>query len=74
MIFPYLFLFLLVLCTDENQPTEFYDFLQVNTDSNKSEVIDHASRIRDDEEVEQEAVDLHKSAQFIDFLSVGDSA
>ncbi|OIT04515.1 PREDICTED: transcriptional activator Myb-like [Nicotiana attenuata] len=63
-----------VLCTDENQPTEFYDFLQVNTESNKSEVIDHASRIRDDEEVEQEAVDLHQNAQFIDFLSVGDSA
>ncbi|XP_009617842.1 transcription factor MYB54-like [Nicotiana tomentosiformis] len=63
-----------VLCTDENQPTEFYDFLQVNTDSNKSEVIDHTSRIRDDEESEQEDVDLHQSAQFIDFLSVGDSA
>ncbi|XP_059297309.1 transcription factor MYB54-like [Lycium ferocissimum] len=67
-----------VLCTDENQPTEFYDFLQVNTDSNRSEVIDHG-RIRDDEEVEQEAVDdLHRSkaasAEFIDFLSVGDSA
>ncbi|KAJ8531016.1 hypothetical protein K7X08_025747 [Anisodus acutangulus] len=66
-----------VLCTDENQPKEFYDFLQVNTDSNRSEVIDHG-RIRDDEEVEQESVDLHPSkavnAEFIDFLSVGDSA
>lgn len=66
-----------VLCTDENQPTEFYDFLQVNTDSNRSEVIDHA-RIRDDEEVEQEAVDLHQSkaatTELIDFLSVGDLA
>lgn len=66
-----------VLCGDEKQPTEFYDFLQVNTDSNRSEVIDHA-RIRDDEEVEQEAVDLHQSkarvtTEFIDFLSVGDS-
>ncbi|KAK4352829.1 hypothetical protein RND71_028347 [Anisodus tanguticus] len=62
---------------DENQPTEFYDFLQVNTDSNRSEVIDHG-KIRDDEEVEQEAIDLHQSkaanAEFIDFLSVGDSA
>ncbi|MCE3214685.1 hypothetical protein HAX54_053059 [Datura stramonium] len=66
-----------VLCTDENQPTEFFDFLQVNTDSNRSEVIDHP-RIRDEEEVEQEAIDLHQSkaatVEFIDYLSVGDSA
>ncbi|GAY61779.1 hypothetical protein CUMW_212650 [Citrus unshiu] len=59
---------------DKNQPVEFYDFLQVNTDSTKSEVIDTARR--DDEEVDQEArVQRNASSgvQFIDFLSVRNS-
>lgn len=58
-----------------HQPVEFYDFLNVNTDSNRSEVIDHARR--DDEEVEQEAMDHQNKAAgvpFIDFLSVGSSS
>ncbi|KAA8542945.1 hypothetical protein F0562_024097 [Nyssa sinensis] len=61
---------------DRNHPLEFYDFLQVNTDSNgsTSEVIDQARR--DDEEVEQKAtVPENKAAiRFIDFLSVGSSS
>ncbi|CBI15616.3 hypothetical protein VitviT2T_025720 [Vitis vinifera] len=59
---------------DRTQPVEFYDFLNVNTDSNRSEVIDHARR--DDEEVEQEAMDHQSKAgvPFIDFLSVGSSS
>ncbi|XP_020215969.1 transcription factor MYB52 isoform X2 [Cajanus cajan] len=47
---------------DRSQSVEFYDFLQVNTDSNKSEVTDNARR--DEEEVNQDGV------PFIDFLSV----
>ncbi|XP_031251144.1 transcription factor MYB52-like [Pistacia vera] len=54
---------------NKNQRVEFYDFLQVNTDSTKSEVIDNAKR--DDEEVDQEAREQQRSGQFIDFLSVG---
>lgn len=48
---------------------EFYDFLQVNTESNKSEVIDHAKK-DDDIEVEQQK----NGVPFIDFLSVGGSS
>lgn len=62
------------IIADKNQPVEFYDFLQVNTDSTKSEVIDTARR--DDEEVDQEArVQRNASSgvQFIDFLSVRNS-
>ncbi|XP_022775243.1 transcription factor MYB52-like [Durio zibethinus] len=60
---------------DKNQPIEFYDFLQVNTDSNKSEVTDNNAR-RDDEEVDQEAMAQQSKggASFIDFLSVGSSS
>lgn len=59
------------------KPIEFYDFLNVNTDSNGSEVIDNARR--DDEEVEQEeAADPRNNEgddlPFIDFLSVGSSS
>ncbi|XP_010276273.1 PREDICTED: transcriptional activator Myb-like [Nelumbo nucifera] len=56
---------------DRNSPVEFYDFLQVNSSSNGSEVID--SPRRDDEEVEQEAEDKESTTNvpFIDFLSVG---
>ncbi|KAJ4842147.1 hypothetical protein Tsubulata_040828 [Turnera subulata] len=59
---------------DKKQPIEFYDFLQVNTDSNKSEVIDNVKR--GDEEVDQEAMEQQNKAagvSFIDFLSVGNS-
>ncbi|PNT09340.1 hypothetical protein POPTR_012G039400v4 [Populus trichocarpa] len=59
-------------CEDQSRPIEFYDFLQVNTDSNKSEVIDNARR--DDEEVDQqEALENNQSkadVPFIDFFSV----
>ncbi|KAK9106605.1 hypothetical protein Syun_022616 [Stephania yunnanensis] len=53
---------------------EFYDFLQVNTDSNRSEVTNHGKN--EEEEVQQESKEPTKEAsgmQFIDFLSVGDS-
>ncbi|CAK7327929.1 unnamed protein product [Dovyalis caffra] len=62
-------------CEDQNRPIEFYDFLQVNTDSNKSEVIDNARR--DDEEVDQQEAMEHQSMggiPFIDFLSAGKSS
>ncbi|KAJ6677171.1 MYB-RELATED PROTEIN A-LIKE [Salix viminalis] len=48
---------------DQNRTVEFYDFLQVNTDSNKSEVIDNARR--EDEEVDQSK----GGVPFIDFFS-----
>ncbi|XVF12046.1 hypothetical protein REPUB_Repub08aG0081100 [Reevesia pubescens] len=56
-----------------NQPLEFYDFLQVNTDSNKSEVTDNTRR--DDEEVDQETMEQQNQAgaSFFDFLSRGSS-
>jgi myb proto-oncogene protein len=61
-----------MLIADQSRPIEFYDFLQVNTDSNKSEVIDNARR--DDEEVDQqEALENDQSkadVPFIDFFSV----
>ncbi|KAK9278586.1 hypothetical protein L1049_028158 [Liquidambar formosana] len=62
------------MCEGRNHPIEFYDFLRVNTESNGSEVIDHARG--DDEEVEQKAMEQkHKAgAPFIDFLSVGSSS
>lgn len=59
---------------DRNQLVEFYDFLQVNTDSNRSEVTDNARR--EDEEVNQDAVgqeNKDNGVPFIDFLSVGSS-
>ncbi|GLU12825.1 hypothetical protein SLE2022_294830 [Rubroshorea leprosula] len=49
---------------DKNHPVEFYDFLQVNTESNKSEVTDNTRR--DEEEVDQEATVV----PFIDFFPV----
>ncbi|KAJ6687687.1 MYB PROTEIN-RELATED [Salix koriyanagi] len=51
-------------CEDQNRTVEFYDFLQVNTDSNKSEVIDNNAR-REDEEVDQSK----GGVPFIDFFS-----
>ncbi|GKV05295.1 hypothetical protein SLEP1_g17325 [Rubroshorea leprosula] len=51
---------------DKSQGIEFYDFLQVNTDSNKSEVTDNTRR--DEEEVDQAEA---AGVPFIDFLSVG---
>ncbi|XP_061364128.1 transcription factor MYB52-like [Gastrolobium bilobum] len=59
---------------DRSQSVEFYDFLQVNTDSNKSEVTDNYPR-RDDEEVNQDTVGTQSrdGVPFIDFLFVGSS-
>ncbi|KAL5813540.1 hypothetical protein ACOSQ3_024299 [Xanthoceras sorbifolium] len=60
---------------DKNPRIEFYDFLQVNTDSTKSEVIDNSRR--DDEEVDQEAREQQNAPEgvrFIDFLSVASSS
>ncbi|EXB80265.1 Transcription factor [Morus notabilis] len=55
------------------QPIEFYDFLQVNAESNGSEVIDNARK--EDEEVDQEAKGQQNKSgvPFINFLSVGSS-
>ena len=61
----------LINIADRGQSVEFYDFLQVNTDSNRSEVTDTAKK--DEEEVNQlNAVGQQSkdSASFIDFLSV----
>ena len=57
------------MIAEKKQPVEFYDFLQVNTESNGSEVIDNARR--EDEEVNQEAREQQNKAgvPFIDFLS-----
>ncbi|EOY21554.1 hypothetical protein QUC31_007334 [Theobroma cacao] len=64
----------ITITEDKNRPTEFYDFLQVNTDSNKSEVTDNTRR--DEEEVDQEAMEQQSKAgaSFIDFLSIGSSS
>ncbi|KAJ8774809.1 hypothetical protein K2173_017255 [Erythroxylum novogranatense] len=58
-------------CEDKNKPMEFYDFLQLNADSSKSEVIDTARR--EDEEVDQKGLGQPSKAAFpfIEFLSVG---
>lgn len=61
---------------DKKQKVEFYDFLQVKTESLRSEVIDQLGK-RDDEEVDQnyfnEIQEQQKKAStsvpFIDFLS-----
>lgn len=70
----------LYINADKRQTIEFYDFLQVNTESNGSEVIDNA-RSRDDEEVNQLEAAADKEQQqskaagvpFIDFLAVNGS-
>lgn len=57
---------------------EFYDFLQVNTDSFGSEVIDQAKK--DEEEVEQDALLFEQqnnkptTLPLIDFLSARSSS
>lgn len=64
---------------DGNGRVEFYDFLQVHVDSNRSEVTEIAYT-RDDEEVEQAArLTKHQSKEatstpFIDFFSPGNSS
>ncbi|KAL4557352.1 hypothetical protein LXL04_035528 [Taraxacum kok-saghyz] len=58
-----------------DQPVEFYNFLPVNTDSNASEVIDHARK--EDVEVEQESQEQKRRdivVPFIDFLSIDKSS
>ncbi|KAH7850574.1 hypothetical protein Vadar_000056 [Vaccinium darrowii] len=71
--------------TDHPPATEFYDFLQVNTDSsNRSEVVTSENHVINDEEVDQESTDKQHGKEaaaaggdgggvplFIDFLSVG---
>ncbi|KAL5545145.1 hypothetical protein UlMin_008929 [Ulmus minor] len=60
---------------EKAQQIEFYDFLQVNVESNgSSEVIDNARK--EEEEVNQEAMEQNgkdDGVLFIDFLSVGTS-
>ncbi|KAK8537006.1 hypothetical protein V6N13_041959 [Hibiscus sabdariffa] len=56
---------------EKRQAIEFYDFLQVNTDSNGSEVTDNSRR--GEEEVNQEAMQQAGPA-FFDFFSVGSSS
>ncbi|WCJ41276.1 myb domain protein 52 [Euphorbia peplus] len=56
----------------KKQAIEFYDFLQVNTDSSKSEVIDTTKR--EDEEVNQLEHQRINGLAFFDFLSVGKSS
>ena len=69
-------MFPLYYIADRSQSVEFYDFLQVNTDSNRSEVTDNGNRLLDDEEVNQDAV-VEKNKDygipFIDFFSAGSS-
>lgn len=59
--------------TEENKPMEYYDFLQIHADSNKSEVIDQARKDRHEEEVDQKATteqhDKHKALRYINFFS-----
>ncbi|XP_010276312.1 PREDICTED: myb-related protein B-like [Nelumbo nucifera] len=59
---------------DGNNPIQFYDFLQGNTSSNGSEVVDHERR--DEQEVVQKSNKQERKAgvAFIDFLSVGASS
>ncbi|KAK8569396.1 hypothetical protein V6N13_046455 [Hibiscus sabdariffa] len=54
----------------KKQALEFYDFLQVNTDSNTSEVTDNSRR--DGEEVDQQHT--KPGPAFFDFLSLGNSS
>ncbi|XP_047939652.1 transcription factor MYB52-like [Salvia hispanica] len=68
---------------ERSKGVEFYNFLQINTDSNRSEVIDYARKEKqdDDDEDKEEEVDqkealfqrneIPSSPPFIDFLSVG---
>lgn len=63
-----------MLCAERSKAVEYYDFLQVNTDSSKSEVIDQAkkSEQNSNEEVEQmQIAAAEHDPPFIDFLSVG---
>ncbi|MED6157535.1 hypothetical protein PIB30_023919 [Stylosanthes scabra] len=59
-----------------SQSIEFYDFLRVNTDSNKSEVSNNNNGKKDDEEVNQDPVGHHNKdgIPFIDFLSTAQSS
>ncbi|KAG9133560.1 hypothetical protein Leryth_016524 [Lithospermum erythrorhizon] len=63
---------------ETNQEVQFYDFLQVNADSDNSEVIDHGRK--EDQEVEQRSNELqcqgsnNGGVSFIDFLSIGNAS
>lgn len=57
------------------RPTEFYNFLQVNTDSKKPEVIDNYLRKDEEEDVDPRSHNHNENCvPFFDFLSVGNSA
>ncbi|XP_057804156.1 transcription factor MYB54-like [Salvia miltiorrhiza] len=69
---------------ERSKGVEFYNFLQINTDSNRSEVIDYARKEKQDDKDEEEEVDqkaapfqrneASSSPPFIDFLSLGNSS
>ncbi|KAL1224058.1 Transcription factor MYB52 [Cardamine amara subsp. amara] len=57
------------------RPMEFYNFLQVNTDSKKTEVIDSSRKEEEEEDVDQRSRSHNENyVPFFDFLSVGNSA
>ncbi|XP_010416151.1 PREDICTED: transcription factor WER-like [Camelina sativa] len=59
------------IAANQSKPMEFYNFLQVNTDSNKSEIIDQDS----DQSNPNDSDNKNESGvPFFDFLSVGSSA
>ncbi|KAL1318230.1 hypothetical protein HN51_070503 [Arachis hypogaea] len=63
------------LLQERSQSIEFYDFLRVNTDSNKSEVSNNNGK-KEDEEVNQDPLGHHHNKDgipFIDFLSTQSS-
>ncbi|CAA7029501.1 unnamed protein product [Microthlaspi erraticum] len=57
------------------RPMEFYNFLQVNTDSKKPKVVDHSRKDEEQEDVDQCNPNHNENCvPFFDFLSVGNSA
>ncbi|EOA36140.1 hypothetical protein CARUB_v10012605mg [Capsella rubella] len=56
------------------RPVEFYNFLQVNTDSKKPEVIDNSRKDEDEDFHENNRIRNENCVPFFDFLSVGNSA
>lgn len=54
---------------------EFYDFLQVKTDSKKPEVKDNSRKYEEEDDVSEHNHNHNENCvPFIDFLSVGNSA
>ncbi|KAF2619503.1 hypothetical protein F2Q68_00042216 [Brassica cretica] len=57
------------------RPMEFYDFLQVKTDSKKPEVLDNSRKYEEEDDVSEHNHNHNENCvPFIDFLSVGNSA